>query len=592
MSDEQETVLADYILTCSKMNYPLTTKDSRRLAYETAVKNNVIIPEQWENEKMAGLEWLRNFMKRHSFLSIRHPEACSIARSSSFNRHNVETFMDKLKEVLERNPSFSDGSRLWNLDETGTTTVQKPRKVIAGKGVKSVAQATSGEKGSLVTTCCFINALGNTLPPAMVFPRTHFKSHMIRDGPSGTLGLATPSGWMNADLFVDVMKHFIKHTCSSKENPTLLLLDNHESHLSIECLDLAKENSVTILTFPPHCSHKLQPLDVGVYFSFKSHYNSAVSSWLVNHPGTPFTIYDIAGCVNVAFQRSMTKSNIGSGFRKTGIFPYDKNVFTDDDYLPSSVTDRPCEETLQTETNGENSRTESSQADDNKNSQLTGISLELPLEIDKDCNENSERDGQKVISPYAFRGLPKAEPRKTNRRKKGRCMIVTDTPEKNKLTELALKRRSTKQAINEGKSSKRRLFDSSLNSQNEGKRDFSCLSSSSSSDHEEDVMEFSPLTKEPSLGDYVLIEFHGKTKLMYYVSVVTKAKDRFGDIEVSFMRRVKNSNKFIFPEIPDMSSVSVADVKMILPEPNKFGATKRQNSYLSFEVKFGNINVK
>ena len=50
---------------------------------------------------------------------------------------------------------------LFNLDETGTTTVHIPPKVIAEKGVKQVSKCTSGEKGTLATTCCIINAAGN-----------------------------------------------------------------------------------------------------------------------------------------------------------------------------------------------------------------------------------------------------------------------------------------------------------------------------------------------------------------------------------------------------------------------------------------------
>jgi hypothetical protein len=48
-----------------------------------------------------------------------------------------------------------------------------------------------------------------------------------------------------------------------------VLLGNHESHLSIVTIDLAKEHWVTLLTFPLHRSHKLQPLDVTVYFSIQ-----------------------------------------------------------------------------------------------------------------------------------------------------------------------------------------------------------------------------------------------------------------------------------------------------------------------------------
>lgn len=51
---------------------------------------------------------------------------------------------------------------LYNLGETATTTVQKPKKVLASKSSKQVSQSTSGERGTLVTTCCIESASGNT----------------------------------------------------------------------------------------------------------------------------------------------------------------------------------------------------------------------------------------------------------------------------------------------------------------------------------------------------------------------------------------------------------------------------------------------
>jgi hypothetical protein len=117
-----------------------------------------------------------------------------------------------------------------------------------------------------------------------------------------------------------------------------LVFDNHESHLTIETLNLAKENGVVIVTLPPHCSHKLQPLDTSVFAPFKANYNAAVDSWLLHHPGTPLSIYDVASCVGVAFDRSMIISIIKSGFRKTGILLFDRNIFTSDDELGSQLT--------------------------------------------------------------------------------------------------------------------------------------------------------------------------------------------------------------------------------------------------------------
>ena len=69
----------------------------------------------------------------------------------------------------------------------------------------------------------------------------------------------------------------------------------------------------------------MQPLIISVFAPFKVYYNDVVKSWLLNHPGVPITIYVIAPCVNIAYEKSFTITNIQSGFRKSGIFTFDKN---------------------------------------------------------------------------------------------------------------------------------------------------------------------------------------------------------------------------------------------------------------------------
>lgn len=64
---------------------------------------------------------------------------------------------------MRRSPVFADGSRIYNLDETSTTTVQRPKKILAQKGSRQLNRVTSGERGALVTTCCIVNALGRYL---------------------------------------------------------------------------------------------------------------------------------------------------------------------------------------------------------------------------------------------------------------------------------------------------------------------------------------------------------------------------------------------------------------------------------------------
>jgi hypothetical protein len=108
--------------------------------------------------------------------------------------------------------------------------------------------------------------------------------------------------------------------------------------MSIEVIDLARETGATIVTFPPHCTHKLQLLDVGVYKAFKTYYNAAVDSWMMQHPGQTLSIYDIGGIVKVTHQRRLSPQNIISGFQKSGIFPFDRHIFTVADFLSGYVT--------------------------------------------------------------------------------------------------------------------------------------------------------------------------------------------------------------------------------------------------------------
>ena len=182
---------------------------------------------------------------------------------------------------------------IWNVDETGASTVQKPIKVVALKGLKQVGSITSSKRGQMITICSAGNATGNFVPPMLVFQERNLRIISLEMGRMDAWELQSRLvGWNQKLLF---MKHFVKTVKVNIEHPVLLLFDNHYSHLAIDVLDYCKDNRVVLLSFSPHCSHKLQPLDRTAFGPLKKIWGPEQQTWMRNNHGKTMTIFYLSG---------------------------------------------------------------------------------------------------------------------------------------------------------------------------------------------------------------------------------------------------------------------------------------------------------
>ena len=142
LTTDVEVTLREHVAYMERCLYGLTTRDLRRLAYDLAVKLDR--PNMFSDEtKMAGRDWLYGFFRRHPDLAIRQPQGTNVARAVGFNRPKVQPFFLINGDQLQA--SDYPPSRIWNMDETGVTNVQKPEKVVAPKGAQQVGRMTSAE---------------------------------------------------------------------------------------------------------------------------------------------------------------------------------------------------------------------------------------------------------------------------------------------------------------------------------------------------------------------------------------------------------------------------------------------------------------
>lgn len=497
-SEAQEKELSKYLIRCADIYFGLPKKEVKKLAYELTKSYNLARPRSWDENEIAGEDWFLAFMARNPELSVRAAQATSLSRATSFNRTNVEAFFDNLQTVMDRHKF--EPQDIYNVDETGVTTVQKPDRVVARRGIKQVGSVTSAERGTLVTLAFAVNAIGNVIPPFFVFPRVRFQDHFLRDGPIGSTGTAYPSGWRQDSGFLKFLNHFKKYANSSKSHPVLLVLDNHSSHIHIDCLDYCKNNGIVLLSFPPHCSHKLQPLDRSCFGPFKKAINTSCDAWMRNNPAKTMSIYDIPGIAATAMPLAFTCRNIQAGFQATGIYPFNRNIFTDLDFAPSFVTDRPnpndTHESNPVSIEIPTSSTNAGSAipDPNQtsisigtptsvtNSQVSSLNIESigavnssamdqsstppknsgdavttdqsntpPMTLDPVVDPCQPSTSQStVFSPESTRPFPIAPPRKlpAGGRRKRKSTIYTDTPEKEEIRKESENKNQKKQAKN------------------------------------------------------------------------------------------------------------------------------------------------
>lgn len=88
-SNEHETLLSEYLKRASDIYFGLTPKELRKFAFQYAIANNLRVPANWTEIKMAGRDWYTQFIKRNTSLSLRSPEATSLGRATAFNQTNV-----------------------------------------------------------------------------------------------------------------------------------------------------------------------------------------------------------------------------------------------------------------------------------------------------------------------------------------------------------------------------------------------------------------------------------------------------------------------------------------------------------------------
>ncbi|CAG4954999.1 unnamed protein product [Parnassius apollo] len=248
----------------------------------------------------------------------------------------IHEYFQLLGNTLADLNLFDRPDLIWNLDETSLCLDPSKTKVV-GAVNKPCCSATFGSGKENITVLAAANAAGQKIAPLIVFKGQYVWKQWTTDKKDYEFELTYASsskGWMEGTIFVNYLKKAL-FPALGEERPVLIIYDGHSSHVTVDVVQLAIRHGITILKLPPHTSHLLQPLDVAVFRSFKCKWDAKLVIWQRHNVGLkmPKNVF------SQTFADTWQETNaeiIKSGFKKTGIYPFNPDVLTQDIFEPAA----------------------------------------------------------------------------------------------------------------------------------------------------------------------------------------------------------------------------------------------------------------
>ncbi|EDN08103.1 conserved hypothetical protein [Histoplasma mississippiense (nom. inval.)] len=269
--------------------------------------------------------WVRNFVNRHEELKSTFSRKYDHQRALCENPEIIRGWFNLVRNTIAKYGIAQEDT--YNFDETGFQmgVIGTARVITGSERVDRPNLIQPGDR-EWATVIAGVNATGWALRTMIILKGKMHQSHWYETEklPHDWVIGVSENGWTNDKLGLIWLKEiFDKDTRSrTKGKYRLLILDGHGSHASAEFDQFCSENDIIALYMPSHSSHLLQPLDVSCFSPLKKAYRRQVEKQMqlgINHIDKEefLTLYP------AAHMEALNENNIKSGFKATGLVPYD-----------------------------------------------------------------------------------------------------------------------------------------------------------------------------------------------------------------------------------------------------------------------------
>ncbi|EDN08188.1 predicted protein [Histoplasma mississippiense (nom. inval.)] len=334
LTNSQENRLLFHINRLADRGFPCTPQILHNLVVE-------ILKEP------IGANWVARFCQRHKdvikSVYLRNiDQKRKIADNSTYFKHYFDLLQEKITKY-----NIEPGN-IYNFDEKGFLLgfIHTLKRIVSINALKSGRTIGASQDGcrEFITLLASICADGTSLPPALIYQgeSRDMQDTWLEDFDSKkdqVYFAASENGWSNDEYGLMWLKKIFEPHTKKKAGRgyRLLILDGHSSHVNMAFINYAAQHKILLAVFPPHSTHRLQPLDVGIFGplskSYSKHLNERMRTGMGFVRTTKRSFWQL---FDAAWKESVTSSNIISAFAAVGLHPFDP------EQVLKKLAIRPC----------------------------------------------------------------------------------------------------------------------------------------------------------------------------------------------------------------------------------------------------------
>jgi len=224
---------------------------------------------------------------------------------------------------------------MYNFDEKGFLIgiCRAVKRIVSVKHIRSKKILGANQDGNreFISLLACICADGTAVPPGLIYQgESGDLQDVWLDDFDSSSELAyfgvSKKGWTNEELGMSwLTKIFDRNTKEKAGNSRrLLIVDGHSSHVNIKFINYCDRNRIILAVLPPHSTHRLQPLDVGIFAPLATAYSNGIDKLMHRSLGfSRMTKRMFWPIFRAAWSDALTMENIRSAFESTGIHPTD-----------------------------------------------------------------------------------------------------------------------------------------------------------------------------------------------------------------------------------------------------------------------------